>query len=78
MTATITAQFSKQMANEMAAQVVAYEEHFHLLEGYQVVTSKLEVTIERVLQDVGSPAHIILRLSADSTLQKNWDLVLVF
>jgi hypothetical protein len=49
MTATITAQFSKQMANEMAAQVVAYEERFHLLEGYQVVTSKLEVTIERVL-----------------------------
>jgi hypothetical protein len=45
----ITAQFSKQMAVEMAAQVAAYEEHFRLLKGYRVVTSEPEMTIERAL-----------------------------
>ncbi|KAD8146588.1 hypothetical protein FH972_017769 [Carpinus fangiana] len=60
MTAAITAQFSKQMAAEMAAQATASEERFRSLEGYRVVTSEPEVTIERVLQDVGSPTPIIL------------------
>ena len=39
MTATITAQFTMQMA----AQVAAYEDCFRTLEGYRVVTSEPEV-----------------------------------
>jgi hypothetical protein len=67
MTVAITEQFSQQMAT----QAVAYEEHFRMLKGYRVVTFKPKVTIERALQDVGSPARIILRSSADSTQGNN-------
>jgi hypothetical protein len=55
------------MGAQLDAQVAHYEERFHSLEEYRVVSSELEVTIERALQDVGSPARIILRSSADST-----------
>jgi hypothetical protein len=55
------------MGAQLDAQVAHYEERFHLLEEYRVVTFELEVTIERALQDVRSPARIIFRSSADST-----------
>jgi hypothetical protein len=67
MTAAITEQFSQQMA----AQAAAYEEHFRMFEGYRVVTSESKVTIERALQDVGSPARIIIRSSVDNTQGNN-------
>jgi hypothetical protein len=67
LTAAITAQFSAQMA----AQAATYEERFLTLEGYRVVTFEPEVTTERALQDVGSPACIILRSSADSMQGNN-------
>ena len=59
------------MAKEMATQVAAYEEHFCMFQGYRVVTSELEVTIERALQDAGSPTRIILQSSTDSTQDNN-------
>jgi hypothetical protein len=59
MIVVITAQFTTQMA----AQTAAYADHFHMLEGYRVVTSEPKVTIEKALQDVGSPTRIIIRSS---------------
>ena len=59
------------MAAQLDAQTALYEERFHSLEGYRVVTPELEVTTVRALQDVGSPARIIIRSSANSTQGNN-------
>jgi ABC-type transporter Mla subunit MlaD len=71
LTAAITVQFTQQMVAQLADQAALYEERFRSLEGYRVVTSEPEVTTERALQDVGSPAHIIPRSSADRTQGNN-------
>jgi hypothetical protein len=71
LTAAITEQFSQWMARHLDAQAAHYEEHFCSLEGYRVVTSEPEVTTERTLQDIGSPARIILRSSTDTTQGNN-------
>jgi GTPase Era involved in 16S rRNA processing len=71
MTAVLTEQFSQRMAAQLDAQAVHYEECFRSLKGYRVVTSELEVTTERALHNVGSPARIILRSSADRTQGNN-------
>jgi hypothetical protein len=71
LTAVITEQFTQRMAAQLADQTALYEKRFHLLEGYRVVISKPEVTTERALQDIGSPARIIPRSSADSTQGNN-------
>jgi hypothetical protein len=42
-----------------------------MFEGYRVVTFESKVTIERALQDVGSPARIIIRSSVDNTQGNN-------
>ena len=63
MSATITDWFTAQMA--------AYEVHFRSLEGFAVVNSKPEVTIERAVYDSGSLARHIVRSSANSTQGNN-------
>jgi hypothetical protein len=69
--AVITEQFTQRMAAQLADQAALYEERFCSLEGYRAVTSKPEVTIERVVQDVGSPTCIISRSSTDGTQSNN-------
>jgi hypothetical protein len=59
LTIAITEQFTHWMAAQLADQAVLYEERFRSLEGYRVVISEPEVTIERALQDVRSLARII-------------------
>jgi hypothetical protein len=70
-TAAITEQFTQRMAAQLADQATLYEDQFRSLEGYRVVISESEVTTERVVQDVKSPARIILRSSADRTQGNN-------
>jgi FtsZ-binding cell division protein ZapB len=60
LTAALTEKFTQRMDAQLADQAAFYEERFRSLEGYRVGISQPEVTIERALQDVGSPAHIIL------------------
>jgi predicted ribosome quality control (RQC) complex YloA/Tae2 family protein len=71
LTAAIIEQFTQRMVAQMANQEALYEEWFRSFEGYQVVISEPEVTTERALQDVGSPAHIVPRASVDSTQGNN-------
>jgi hypothetical protein len=59
------------MAAQMATQATAYEDPFCTLEGYRVVTSKLEVTTKRALQDVESPTRLTIQSSVDSTQGNN-------
>jgi ABC-type transporter MlaC component len=69
--AVITEQFTRRMDVQLAAQAVLYEERFRSLEGYRVVIFEPEMTTERALQDVQSPARTIPRSSADSTQGNN-------
>ena len=59
----ITKRFVEQMA--------AYDARFRSLEGGVVVTSEPEVTMERAVHDLGSPARPIVGSSADSTHGNN-------
>ena len=52
-------------------QMVAYDAHFRSLEGGTVVSSEPEVTMERTVHDLGSPARPIIRSSTDSTHGNN-------
>ncbi|KAE7998066.1 hypothetical protein FH972_002644 [Carpinus fangiana] len=58
---------SAALIEQFAAQMVAYEARFCLLEGSTVVSSEPEVTTERAVRDLGSPACHIVGSSADST-----------
>jgi hypothetical protein len=71
LTTAIAEQFTQRMAAQLADQAALYEERFRSLERYRVVTSKTKVTIERIVQDVGSPARIISQSSADKTQSNN-------
>ena len=55
------------MAKRFAVQMAAYEARFRSLEGGTVVSSEPEVTTERTVHDLGSPARPIVRSSIDST-----------
>ena len=56
----------------VASQMAAYEARTHLLmEGSRQVGSEPEVTNERILHDLGSPAHVIVKSSVDSTQGNN-------
>jgi GTPase Era involved in 16S rRNA processing len=71
LTTAITEQFTQRMAAHLADHVALYEEQFRSLEGYRVVISEPEVTTERALQNIGSPARIIPLSSANSTQGNN-------
>ncbi|KAE8124896.1 hypothetical protein FH972_019739 [Carpinus fangiana] len=55
------------ITRRFAAQMAAYDAHFQSLEGGTVVSSEPEVTTERTVHDLGSPARSIVRSSTDST-----------
>jgi hypothetical protein len=71
LTAALTEQFTQRMDAQLDHQAAQYEERFHLLEGHRVGIPEPSVTTERALQDVGSPARIIPRSSADTTQGNN-------
>ncbi|KAE8076269.1 hypothetical protein FH972_014932 [Carpinus fangiana] len=71
LTTALTEQFTQRMDAQLAYQAAHYEERFRSLEGHRVGISKPSVTTERALQDVGSPARIIPRSSADTTQDKD-------
>jgi hypothetical protein len=68
LTIAIIEQFSQQMVAQLDAQAVHYEEHFRSLKRYRMVTFESKVITERALQNVGSPARIML-LSSFNHLQ---------
>jgi hypothetical protein len=59
------------ITERFAAQMVAYEARFRSLEGSTLVSLEPEVTTERVVQDLGSPACRIVKSSANSTQGNN-------
>jgi hypothetical protein len=67
---------SVALTEQFAAQMAAYEARCRSLEGSTVVSSEPEVTTERAVHDLGSPAHRIVRSSADS-IQGNYQVILL-
>jgi hypothetical protein len=69
---------SAALTKWFAAQMVAYEARFHSIEGSTVVSSEPEVTTERAVHDLGSPACRIIKSSADSIQGNNQVILLSF
>jgi hypothetical protein len=59
------------VAEQMTAQMAAYEAQIRVLEGFRLVTSELEVTNFMALHDLGSPSRIFVRSSVDSRSDHN-------
>ncbi|KAE8076363.1 hypothetical protein FH972_015019 [Carpinus fangiana] len=55
------------ITRRFAAQLAGYDARFRSLEGGTLVSSEPEVTTERTVHDLGSPARPIVRSSTDST-----------
>jgi hypothetical protein len=55
------------MDARFAVQIVTYDARFQSLEGGTIISSELEVTTERTVHDLGSPAQPIIRSSIDNT-----------
>ena len=60
----------KAITKRFAAQMAAYDARLRSLEGATVISSEQEVTTERGVHDLGSPARPIVRSFAD-TIQGN-------
>ena len=59
------------ITKQFAAQMVAYDTRFWSLKGTTVINLEPEVTTERGVHDLGSPARPIVRSSVDSTQGNN-------
>jgi hypothetical protein len=60
-----------EITRRFVAQMTAYNARFQSLEGSIVVSSEPEVTTERTVHDLGSPARPIVRSFTNSTHGNN-------